>query len=362
MDNSLQFSHYKGNSFALINGFAITFQAFIYIHPLKVMIHCAIIGAGQIGSRHLQALCNLESPTRIDLVDPSEKSLKTALDRYEEVISPSKKNVELCCHKSMDGIPSTLDLVIIATNSNVRNEVLKEALQNRSVKNLILEKVLFQKKIDYITVDNFLKESSIPTWVSCWMRTTDLFKKIKSLLNLNECIQMKVEGSKWGMGCNSIHYMDLFSYLSGCNDFKFVRVNLEATVLNAKRKGFKEFIGHLGGRNSRDDSLDLFCKDRREGFVSIEIRNGPETYLLVTNFVNHFDLKSSNALANRIGKVFLPYQSEMTHIWVNDILKKGSCDLPTYANSMKLHLELIRVFTYHIERITGEKIDACPIT
>ena len=36
-----------------------------------------IMGAGQIGSRHLQALCHLENPTRIDLVDPSDESLKT---------------------------------------------------------------------------------------------------------------------------------------------------------------------------------------------------------------------------------------------------------------------------------------------
>ena len=121
-------------------------------------------------------------------------------------------------------------------------------------------------------------------------------------------------------------------------------------------------MGHLEGKNSRNDSLDLFCNDKNEDSISIEIQNGPETYLLATNFVNHFDLKSSNSLASRIGKVFLPYQSDMTHIWANDILKKGSCDLPTYANSMKLHLELIRVFTYHIEKITGKKIDACPIT
>jgi hypothetical protein len=156
--------------------------------------------------------------------------------------------------------------------------------------------------------------------------------------------------------------MDLFSYLSGCNDFKFVRAHLKDKVLNAKREGFKEFIGRLEGENSRDDSLDLFCNDKNEVYISIEIRNGPETYLLVTNFVNHFDLTSSNELASRMGKVFLPYQSEMTHIWANDILEKGSCDLPTYANSIKLHLELIRVFTCHIEKITGEKIEACPIT
>ena len=295
-------------------------------------------------------------------MDPSNKSLKKAFDRYEEAVSPGKQNIELCCHKSLDGLPGTLDLIIIATNSNVRSKLLKEVTRKRSVKNLILEKVLFQKKIDYISVDKFLKESSIPTWVSCWMRTTDLFKQIKSLLNLNECIQMQVRGAQWGMGTNSIHYMDLFSYLSGCNDFKFVNVHLEDNMLCAKREGFKEFIGHLEGRNSRGDSLDLVCNHKQEGPITIEIRNGPEKYLLTTNFVDHFDLKSSNPLTSQIRKFILPYQSEMTHTWANDILTKGSCDLPTYINSMKLHLELIRVFTDHIEKITGEEVDACPIT
>ena len=55
-------------------------------------------------------------------------------------------------------------------------------------------------------------------------------------------------------------------------------------------------------------------------------------YSLLSNtdeqlFVNHFNLKSSNSLANGLGKVFLPYQSEMTHIWANDILKKGSYEI-----------------------------------
>ena len=326
------------------------------------MIHCTIIGAGQIGSRHLQALCHLESPTRIDLVDPSDKSLQTARDRYEEVISPNKQDVELFCHNSLDGLPGTLDLVIVATNSNVREEVIRSVTQKRPVKNLILEKVLFQRIGQYIEIDNLLKEFSIPTWVSSWMRTTDLFKKIKSVLNLNNPIQMKIEGSRWGMGTNSIHYMDLFSYFSGCNDFKFVEAHLEDKVLDAKRKGFKEFMGHLKGQNSRGDSLDLICKDEEEGPITIKIRNGLEKYLLVTDFVGHVDFKSSNKLASRIGKVALPYQSEMTHIWVNDILSKGSCDLPTYSNSMALHLELIRTFTGHLEKITGEKIEACPIT
>ena len=59
------------------------------------MIHCAIIGAGQIGSRHLQALCQFEKPIRVDLVDPSDESLQTAQSRFEEVISSGKPDTEL---------------------------------------------------------------------------------------------------------------------------------------------------------------------------------------------------------------------------------------------------------------------------
>jgi hypothetical protein len=326
------------------------------------MIHCAIIGAGQIGSRHLQALCKLESPTRIALVDPSNESLQTASDRYQEVVSSGKKNIELYCHHSLDTLSDTLDIVIIATNSNVREKIVRDVIQKRIAKNIILEKILFQKKDQYITIDALLQESSIPTWVSCWMRTTDLFQKVKSALNLNNSIKIKIYGSQWGMGTNSIHFMDLFSFFSGCVDFKFTGVYLENEVLDAKRYGFKEFMGRLEGKNSRGDSLDLVCKDEQSGPITIEIQNGPEKFTLITDFVNRFDFKSSNELASRLGNVSLPYQSEMTHLWVNDILTKGSCSLPTYANSISLHLELIKVFNEHLQKLTGKEIDTCPIT
>ena len=69
-----------------------------------------------------------------------------------------------------------------------------------------------------------------------------------------------------------------------------------------------------------------------------------------------------NKLKNKIKEKCFPYQSEMTHIWVNDILSKGYCDLPTYSNSSTLHLELIRVFTEHLKKITGKINNVCPIT
>jgi hypothetical protein len=325
------------------------------------MIHCAIIGAGQIGSRHLQALCHLESPIRIDLVDPSDESLRITQGRYEEVMSPGKQGIELHRHNNMDDLPETLDLVIVATNSIVREKAIREVTEKRCVKHLLLEKILFQRVEQYVEFDKFLKQSTIPTWVNCWMRTADLFKQIKSDLNLDSLIQVKVEGSQWRMGTSSLHFMDLFTYFTGCGDFSFTETQFSNELIGSRRKGFQEFKGEMKGKNSRGDSLDLICLGPEDESPTVEIINGSENYK-ITGLGGKVGFESTNGLASRVGKASLPPQSQLTHIWAKDIFEKGSCDLPTYAESMPLHLELIRVFTSHLEKITGKEIDACPIT
>jgi hypothetical protein len=320
-----------------------------------------IVGAGQIGSRHLQALCHLENSTRIDLVDPSNESLQTARDRYKEAMPANKQSIELHCHNDLDNLPGTLDLVIIATNSIVRERVLREITEKRPVKNLILEKILFQRKAQYIGVDKFLKESGIPTWVSCWMRTTDFFKKIKSLLNPEKQIRVIIEGPQWGIGCNSVHFLDFFSYLTNAGEFKFTETELASKALESKRSGFKEFSGRIAGKDSRGNTLELICYETGAEPITIKIYNDTKTCQVI-GWCGKVTLNITAKNENRTEEAYLPYQSQLTHIWVNDIFEKGSCDLPTYAESMPLHLELIRVFTSHLEKITGKEIDVCPIT
>ena len=320
-----------------------------------------IIGAGQIGSRHLQALCHLESLSRIDLVDPSDESLQTAKIRYEEIASSVNQAIEIHYHNNLDALPDSLDLVIIATNSLVREEVLRDVIRKRLVKNLILEKVLFQKIDQYMKVEGLLNESSIPTWVSCWMRTTDLYKKIKSLLDYGEEIQMKVEGPQWGIGCNSIHFLDLFSFLTLTEDFKFTKIELENKVLESKRTGFKEFFGRLAGQSSHGHSLELICHKTGEEATMVKILNGSKSFQ-VSGLLGNVIFKTSIKNEICMEETSLPYQSQLTHIWANDILEKGLCDLPTYTTSMPLHLELVSVLISHFRKITGKEIDTCPIT
>ena len=45
----------------------------------------AIVGAGNIGSRHLQALAKVNYNLAITVIDPSNEALKLANERYNEV-------------------------------------------------------------------------------------------------------------------------------------------------------------------------------------------------------------------------------------------------------------------------------------
>ena len=47
----------------------------------------AVIGAGEVGSRHLQALALLKRPVKIFVVDPSNESLRIAKERFQQVCS-----------------------------------------------------------------------------------------------------------------------------------------------------------------------------------------------------------------------------------------------------------------------------------
>ena len=49
------------------------------------MYQIGVIGAGQLGGRHLQGLARLSLPCEIDVVDPSPVSLDSARKRFSEI-------------------------------------------------------------------------------------------------------------------------------------------------------------------------------------------------------------------------------------------------------------------------------------
>src|SRR5687768_2793670 len=100
------------------------------------MINIAIIGAGQIGSRHLQALAMLDNTRyRLYVVDVMHESLKVAQQRFDEV---RKSEFDILFVQQISELPSNIEVAIVATSSAIRKEISEELLQTKQVKYLVL--------------------------------------------------------------------------------------------------------------------------------------------------------------------------------------------------------------------------------
>ncbi len=330
-------------------------------------LNVSIIGSGQIGSRHLQALSNLKGSVCIQLVDPSSKSLEIACQRFHSVYQENSERISLQTLNSIDGLDESQDIVIISTDAVVRSKVLKELIQKKNIKAIISEKVLFQTEAEYFEMDALLKEKKIPVWVNCILRATDFFRNLKTLLDSNETILMKVDGADWGLACNGIHILDLFAFLSGCKDFEFTDIRFDRVIPDFKRPGSKEFIGEMTGKNSQGHKLIMNCKEsehekeNQRGVKTIQIENGSNHHI-ITVHMDRVTHKSKTKNNETEVTESLPLQSQITHRLIEDIIKNGSCGLPTYSESMGLHLFLIRAFLEHLSKTTGKRVTRCPIT
>jgi len=334
---------------------------------MSELLNIAIIGAGHIGSRHLQALANLEEPARIQLVDPSPGSLEIAEKRFRDVYKGERDAITLQHFDSIQDLGMSQDLVIVATDSRNRCDVIIELVQSKNICSMILEKFLFQAEKEYYEVQDLLKKKNIPAWVNCMLRATDFYRNLKSALTIDSPIRMTVEGKSWGLACNSIHFLDLFSFFTDCNDFEFSSVNLDEKIYNSRRSGFKEFSGKLVGENSQGNVLTLSCKEGAcgegdvGGPISIQIDNGHDKHVIASYIdrVIHRVITPNGETENTAA---LPFQSQITHLIVNDIIRNDTCGLPLYADSMILHLSLIKVFLKQMSKVTGKEIKRCPIT
>jgi hypothetical protein len=325
------------------------------------MINVAIIGAGATGSRHLQALAHLEEDAVIHVVDPSEESRQIAKERFGAIDQKADQNFKLLLHSTIDCLNGPLDLALIATGSDVRANLIRTLIKRVKVRNMLLEKVLFQKEADYIEIQELLKKENVSAWVNCYRRDTDFFKSVKVKLDLSEKIKISVRGSLWGIGCLGVHFIDLLAFFSGHVDFEFRKSQLNKKLLDAKRKGFKEFTGVIEGVNSRGDSLIMDSKDHGNQPWVMSIENG-KTWQKISEVWGSADYKYFDGKTESQCRINIPMQSKRTHILVKQIIHENHCDLPDFNDSVTLHIPLIRVLIKHLQQTTGEKVEACPIT
>jgi hypothetical protein len=320
------------------------------------MNEISIIGCGEIGSRHLQAILKLSSPITVNVVEPSDVAQKKAISRLSEI--KFNDNNKINWLKSINELKSKSDLSIIATNSFGRINLISSLLKKNHSRFLI-EKMVCQSSEEYEELISSFKKYDAKGWVNTSRRYFESYKKINDMIKANKPLVMNIISGNYGLGSNAVHFIDLFLWMTKNTNISLNGNYLTNILLPSKRgKPFVEFTGTIIGSNN-NSILSI-------SFLPVE--NLPYTVNIIQNDLNIMINETNNDgffLTKTNSKQF-KFKNEFTSITTtkiaSEILKFDTCKLPTLKELKNTHNQLFKVFNTHIEKITNKTPSLCPIT
>lgn len=298
------------------------------------MKQLCLIGAGAIGLRHLEGVLKVRTPLRVVVTDPSLAALKNA----RAVSIPKRHTVT---YKKVLPRGDIVDLAIVATTSRRRAKAVRDLLnKSRVVRYIVLEKILFDRKEDYAAIERLLRRRRVRAWVNSPVRMYPFHRALKGKLGAGPVFCHFTGGERYGLMTTAIHDAHYASYLAGTVAFTTDTSLLVPRLIKAKRSGFNELEGSLLLRfadGSRSLSTTLPHQAHRQttiiGKAARVIIEQPENAASIAEKKHGWKWKWA-------GAPFL-LQSEMTGPLVERILRTGTCDLPTFQESARIHLQIL---------------------
>ena len=319
-----------------------------------------IIGAGNLGSRHLQALKTVKFPLNISVIDPNKNSLDIAKERYNSIKSGISFH-SINFYENIPPICEKIDLAIIATNSDVRKKVVVELLSKVEVKFIILEKILFQNLEDYDIIDELFRSNGTKAWVNCPRRIFPIYQKGRDLFQ-GEKPYFKVSGSNFGLMSNIIHFIDIMAYITQTTDFSLDVSNLIPELKSSKRSGFNELNGEIRV-NFKSGSYGLIhCLPTGSLPIIHEIYSGTKRLIIKETegdalfYDNNSEMKWTHLDAKFM------YQSQITTKIVEDLFLNNICELTSYNESKKLHISIFKPILNYMNSILDEYFEKIPFS
>lgn len=328
------------------------------VAPTRIVI----IGAGQIGSRHLQSFARWDRPAELYVFDPDERALRAAEERFENACrhaSASRSAVRVRFARSVEMLErgSQIDVAIVATGAAVRLEVLRYLLDRLEITSIICEKVLFQDLASYRVAARLFAKQNVQVWVNCPFRTLPYFRTLKAEAR-SERWEYAAYGSGINLASNAVHHLDLFSFLTG-EALKRVRADyLHSRLRESKHAGCIEFTGTLLAE-SGNHRFEMTSFPHADKPLVIRLMTDRRTLFIEPTAKRVLE---ASADGTRIETFSFPPQSERTAQLTAEIIDTGTCALPTFTQSRHVHELLLRSFLARLEQITGRRHKRCPIT
>ena len=315
-----------------------------------------LIGAGELGSRHLQSLVRMGPASKITVLEPSDDAILLARERISEVGEISEFLAKVEFIKVLQQLPANIDLAVIATGAAPRMDTLREMLAHSKVKYVLFEKVLFQSLDEYEEAAVLLEDLGVEAWVNCPRRMFNGYGALKLQLDRMQPIEMHVRGGEWGLACNAIHYIDIFAFLTSSLVESVNVENLESAIYPSKRPGYVEFFGSMSVQYENGHKLVLSCShDQSACRISIIDSEG------LYDIDESSGIVSKNAHKTNI-TILSRNQSDLTQIFAEQVLAFGRSNLTTYNESSALHNPFITSLLSFYNMKNKTEIKSLPIT
>jgi hypothetical protein len=317
---------------------------------MKNKLDVLVVGFGMMGCRHVQALLQNKEKFRVHVLEPSAENVETNITRI------GAKLDDCCWYSSLGDVPQ-IDLAIVATASAPRYNIVKTLIET-GCKFFLLEKIVFQSTAQFEEIMELMAARGAKAYCNFVNRYFGAYNEIKLELSASNPIEVLVYGNAFGLGCNAIHYIDIFQYLTANNNLNIDSSSVfKFEIENRRGIQYNEFIGTLKLSNDKGDRINIIADPDFLGGVSINIRHGKKEYLLSEQSQKHFSIGEGS---NDKKDFIITPTSRLTDKITLEILE-GNCRLTTLKETVHSHELLFKVFN---NCLFGEHINTmlCPIT
>lgn len=303
----------------------------------------AVVGLGDFGKWHIFSLNKVKNKFNIYGIEKNVLQIK----KVKKFLSINNCLSDIIIRKNFPKIKQ-IDLLILATKSKDRYNVLKKIISNYKVKNIILEKVVANnisnlKKIKKLILKYKIQNS---TFVNCSRREWKFYQNIKKKINNQKKLFIKIKGYNWNISSNLIHVLDLCCYILNNNNLKIFKINFDkrykikkniiffgAQILLKNSKALIEIDDKIISNNKKKFTVEIFCQSKK--FIINELEQN--LYFFKKNKISKKKINIIN-------------QSILTAKIANNLLSKKKINLVKFNKSYNQHELVFKVLSQFFKK------------
>jgi hypothetical protein len=289
--------------------------------------------------------------------------LELGRQRLAEVSDPNPK---AGCRwlSSLEEASNGGDLCIVATQADVRCQLVRQIAETLGYSSFLLEKIVAQSVCEYESLMDFSKEKRLSVWVNCKRRAHPSHKRVKEHLDPSAPILFSVMGGNHGLANNGIHAADLFAFYDESRCIESTGSRIDPVLYPSKRgNGMYDLSGTLYGYSEKGSNFALSCAGDHDAATHFSIVS--RRYRAVIDDMKKWFCESTIESGWAWRQV--PFEanlmvSNMTRSFATDILSSGRCELPTLDECFPAHRFILTVLRPHFSKLLGTEVDRCPVT